>query len=400
MIENTLSIVLATERGEGLEAITAQRPRAALPFGGKYRVIDFVLSNCLHSGLRRVMVLTQYKSQSLLEHLRDAWSIYNPELGEYITSVPPQMRTGEGWYQGSADAIWQNRFLLERSAASDVLVAAGDRVYRMDYAAMLRSHRRSGADVTIGCADIGAADAGRYCTIEAGDDERVERFHDRNTRGEGAALACMGVYAFTMPALVAALEEDSARAESRHDIDQDVVSRLIDSGKVYAYRFGGRTGRVTQDRYFGDLGSIDTYFRANIELLEPAPRLDLYQRDWTIRTYTGQGPPARTVASASGNEGIFVNCMVAGAVVISGGAVSHSLLFANVHVDDHATVERCILFDDVRVGAGAELRNCIVDKGVRIPPGDRIGFDARRDRERFTVSEGGVVVVPQGWRAD
>ena len=208
----------------------------------------------------------------------------------------------------------------------------------------------------------------------------------------------MGVYAFSIPALLAALEEDSRRSESRHDIDEDVVARLVNAGNVYAYRFGGKAGRVSQDRYFGDLGSLDAYFRANLELLEPSPRLNLYQRDWPIRTYAGQGPPARTVASTTGNEGIFVNCMVAGGVVISGGAVSHSILFANVHVDDHATVERCILFDDVHVGAGAQLRNCLVDKGVQIPPGAKIGFEPARDRELFTVSEGGVVVVPQGWQ--
>jgi len=208
----------------------------------------------------------------------------------------------------------------------------------------------------------------------------------------------MGVYAFTMQALLAALEEDSRRTESLHDIDQDVVARLVEHGTVYAYRFGGKAGRVSQDRYFGDLGDIDAYFRANLELLEPVPQLDLYQRDWPIRTYTGQGPPARTVASASGNEGIFVNSIVAGGVVITGGAVAHSILFPNVQVHDHATVERSILFDDVHVGAAAELRNCIIDKGVRVPPGCRIGFDRRQDRERFPVSEGGIAVVPQGWQ--
>ena len=403
MIDKTLSIVLATERGDGLDPITVQRPRAALPFGGKYRVIDFVLTNCLHSGLRRVIVLTQYRSQSLHEHLRDGWSVFNPEIGEYVTAVPPQMRTGEAWYQGSADAVWQNRFLLDRSGAEHVLVAGGDRVYRMDYAALLEAHRRSGADVTIGCATVGAADAGRYCTIDTADDDRVASFAPPTPRAPGddtPALACMGVYAFTMPALLEALEADSRRGDSLHDIDQDVVARLVGEGRVYAYRFGGKAGRVSQDRYFGDLGDIDAFFRANLELLEPVPQLDLYQRDWPIRTYTGQGPPARTVASASGNEGIFVNSIVAGGVVITGGAVSHSILFPNVQVDDHATVERSILFDDVHVGAGAELRNCIIDKGVRVPPEYRIGFDRRLDRERFPVSEGGVAVVPQGWQPE
>ena len=397
----TLTIVLATERGNGLDPITVQRPLAALPFGGNYRVIDFVLTNCLHSGLRQVMVLTQYKSQSLHEHLRNGWSVFNPEIGEYITSVPPQMRTGEGWYQGSADAIWQNRFLLDRSAATNVLVASGDRVYRMDYAALLDFHTQHGAAVTIGCAQVGAADAARYCTIETAAEERVVAFHPATTREPGQtarALACMSVYAFTMPTLLAALESDHRNIESLHDIDQDVVARLVADGGVYAYRFGGKTGRVSQDRYFGDLGGLDAYFRANLELLEPVPPLDLYQSDWPIRSYTGQGPPARTVASPTGNEGIFVNSIVAAGVVISGGAVAHSILFPNVRVDDHATVERAILFDDVHVGAGAELRNCIVDKGVHIPPGVRIGFDKQGDRQHFTVSDGGVVVVPQGWQ--
>jgi glucose-1-phosphate adenylyltransferase len=404
MLENTLAIVLAGGVGARLYPLTADRAKPAVPFGGKYRIVDFTLANCVHSGLRRILVLTQYKSHSLQKHLRDGWSIFNPEFGDYITPVPPQMRTGARWYDGTADAIYQNLYLLERSDAKWVLILSGDHIYRMDYAAMLRFHRQHNADLTVSCVEGPNARASGFPVVGMEQDGRVRSIHERpqdivgRTDAADQALVSMGIYAFSMDLLVAALQRDHADATSSHDFGRDVVPVLASSHAVFAYRFGGIEGRVTPDRYWADASTLDSYYEANMELLEPVPRVNLYQKDWPIRTYQGQHPPARTVPGKSGNEGIFINSIIAGGTVISGGAVQRSILFPQVFIGDSAVVEDSILFEGVALGEEARLRNCIVDKYLDIPPGERIGYDLDRDRERFSVSEGGVVVVPKGYR--
>ncbi len=404
MTDNTLSLILAGGVGSRLHPLTADRAKPAVPFGGKYRIIDFTLANCLHSGMRRVLVLTQYKSHSLQKHLRDGWAIFNPELGEYITPVPAQMRTGDSWYKGTADAIHQNLYLLERSGAERVLILSGDHIYRMDYAAMLKNHKESGADATVACMEVSLEEAPAFGIMTVDPALHITSFEEkpatpRPIPGNPArALASMGIYLFSMETLMTALQEDHDDAESSHDFGRDILPKLIRSHHVQAYCFGGEEGRVTPDRYWRDVGTIDAYYQANMDLLQSVPSLNLYQADWPIRTYQRQTPPARTVPGESGTEGVFINSILAGGTVISGGSIHHSILFPNVFVGDEAFVEDSILFEDVQVGPGAQLRNCIVDKAVHIPAGETIGVDEAKDRERFSVSPKGIVVVPKGYR--
>jgi len=404
MAEETLTLIIATDRGLGPDPLTLHRPKAALPFGGKFRVIDFTLANCLHSGLRRVLVLTQYKSHSLHKHLRDGWSIYNPELGEFITPVPPQMREGASWYTGALDAIRQNRYLIERSSACQVLVLDGGYVYRMDYAEMIRAHSDRGGDLSLvlraterpsrGGPIVVMDEEGRVSDMSWPVDE------DRGQASDAAAqakLTTMGVCLFDKEVLLAELDRLEADAGEARELMRDLIPSLLGSRRALGYRFGQERGRVTPDRYWCGLDSIDAYYDANLALLRADPPMDLYQEDWSIRTYQGQYPPARTVPGSSGTEGIFVNSMLSAGTLIVGGGVNHSILFPRVRIMDRAIVDSSILFDGVRVGEGSHLRNCILDKDVRIPEGTRIGFDPALDRERFTVSPNGVVVVPKGY---
>lgn len=408
MPTETLILVLAIDRGAGPAPLTEHRTKAAVPFGGKFRVIDFTLANCLHSGLRQVLVLTQYKSHSLHKHLRDGWSIFNPELREFITPVPPQMRESQEWYAGPFDAIRQNRYLIERSRASQILVLDGGAVYRMDYAELVRAHAESKAQITVAVRAVNGRGSGTQARVELAEGERVVGFSrpvpvetsvGGSTADQAERLETMGVYVFDRRFL---LEEMTRLDQARRDLGAvvdadlavDVVAPVVAEHRVVAYRFGQDRGRVTPDRYWCDLASIDAYYLANMALLRAEPPLDLYQADWNIHTYQGQYPPARTVPGAtSGNEGIFVNSMLAAGTVISGGGVNHSVLFPKVRVQDGAIVEASILFSGVVVGQGAHLRNCIVEKDVVIPPRMQIGHDLKADRERFTVSEKGVVVV-------
>jgi len=404
MQENTLCVLLAGGIGARLHPLTAERAKPAVPFGGRYRIIDFTLSNCLHSGLRRVLVLTQYKSHSLQKHLRDGWSVFNAELGEYITPIPPQMRTGESWYSGTADAIYQNLYLLERSGAEYVLILSGDHIYRMDYAAMLRHHQESSAYTTVTFLTVTLDDARSFGVMTVDADDRIVSFHEKPQQppsipGDPAhALASMGVYVFSLARLADLLREDHDRESSSHDFGKDILPSFVGQHRVLAYRFGGASGRVTADRYWRDVGTIDAYYDANMDLLRPVPPMDLYQGDWSIRTYEGQYPPARTVPGPSGREADIVNCMLASGTIIVGASLRHTILFPNVRVEEGAIVENSVLFQSVSIGEGAQLQRCIVEKDVVIPARERIGFDRGYDASRFTVSDGGVVVVPKGYR--
>ncbi|MBI3804066.1 MAG: glucose-1-phosphate adenylyltransferase [Nitrospirae bacterium] len=405
IVNKTLSIVLAGGVGSRLHPLTADRAKPAVPFGGIYRIIDFTLSNCLHAGLRRILILTQYKSHSLHKHLRDGWSIFIPEIGEFITAVPAQMRMGEGWYAGTADAINQNRFLLERSGAEYVLVLAGDHIYRMDYAWMLEEHVRRKLDVTVACMPVPISEAHAFGVMEVDDDLRIRHFVEKSAApptmpGDSQrALASMGVYVFSLPVLLKVLAQDNGDVSSGHDFGKNILPRIINTLTVGAYGFGGKEGRVTRDGYWRDVGTLDAYYQANMDLLDPVPPIDLYQQDWGIRTYHGQYPAARMAPGSSGEVGSVVNTMLGGGDVIIGAKVIHSILSPNVWVESRTIIEDAILFEGVHVGEGARLRRCIIDKGVRIPSGETIGCDQDRDRSRgFTLSEGGIVVVPKEYQ--
>ena len=404
MLDRTLSIILAGGAGSRLHPLTADRAKPGVPFGGKYRIIDFALSNCLHSGMRRVLVMTQYKSHSLQKHLRDGWSIFNPELHEYITMVPPQMRKGDSWYVGTADAIHQNLYLLERSGAEYALILSGDHIYRMDYLAMLTAHLERKADCTLACMEVPISEATGFGVVTVDDDLRITQFIEKSPtpaplpNNPHQALASMGIYLFSLPLLCEALEDDHHNPNSTHDFGKDILPKLINTQRVSAYLFGGPTGRVSQDRYWRDVGTIDAFFEANMDLLQPQPPINLYQSNWPIRTYEPQVPPARLIPGPSGQQGQLVNSMLASGVVIEGGSVRHSILSANAYVGEAADVEQAMLFEGVWVGAGARLRTCIIDKYVKIPPGTQIGHDREQDAQRFTVSERGVVVVPKKYQ--
>jgi glucose-1-phosphate adenylyltransferase len=404
MQDKTICLLLAGGEGSRLYPLTAGRAKPAVPFGGRYRIIDFTLSNCLHSGLRRILVLTQYKSHSLQKHLRDGWSIFNPELREYITPVPPQMRTGKSWYVGTADAIYQNLYLLERSGAELALILSGDHIYRMDYAAMLQFHVDRESDVTIAAMEVRREEARAFGVLGVDEHDRVIDFKEKVPDPPALpdkpdfSLASMGIYVFSLDLLAERLRMDSLNPESSHDFGRDILPSLLGSQKVFAYQFGGPAGRVTQDRYWRDVGTIDAYYEANMDLLKPMPSIDLYQTNWPIRTYEGQHPPARTVTGKSGQEAVIVNCILASGIIISGGTVLHSILFPNARVNEGAVVEESLLFNNVVVEANARVRRCIIDKNVSVPAGETIGVNRSRDAERFTISEQGIVVVPEGYR--
>lgn len=404
MQDCTISVILAGGVGSRLHPLTAERAKPAVPFGGAYRIIDFTLSNCLHSGMRRVLVLTQYKSHSLHKHLRDGWSVFNPGIGEYVTIVPPQMRTGQSWYAGTADAVYQNLYLLRRSGADQVLVLSGDHIYRMDYAAMLKFHRDNLADATVACMRVPTKEASAFGVLGVDDAARVRQFQEKPRRPRfmpgdpNHSLASMGIYIFSCDLLCSVLEEDAVQQDSSHDFGKDILPRLIHSDAVYAYQFGEERGRVSADGYWRDVGTIDAYYAANMDLLKAEPPIDLYQSNWCIHSADSPSPPARAVPGRSGKCGSTIdNAILGSGTVVEGGTVKNSILSHNVRIDEGAIVADCILFDDVHIGAGAHLEGCIVDKHVRIPPGERIGLDCYRDGQRFVLSDGGVVAVPRAY---
>ncbi|TXY05187.1 glucose-1-phosphate adenylyltransferase [Vibrio mimicus] len=403
-MQDTLAVILAGGMGSRLSPLTDDRAKPAVPFGGKYRIIDFTLTNCLHSGLRRILVLTQYKSHSLHKHLRNGWSIFNPELGEFITVVPPQMRKGGKWYEGTADALFHNMWLLARSDAKYVVILSGDHIYRMDYAAMLEEHIEKNATLTIACMEVPRHEANAFGVMAIDEESRITCFVEKPSdppcipHKPDRSLASMGIYIFNIDVLKNALQSDADLEHSSHDFGNDVIPKLIETGSVYAYAFCSGKGRVARDCYWRDVGTIDSFYDANMDLLQPVPPMNLYQKNWAIRTYEQQYPPARTVSSATGNEGIFINSIIANGVINSGGSVQHSIISSNVRINDSALIVDSILFDDVEVGEGCKLMHCIIDKHVKIPPNTEIGLNPIEDSKRFHISERGVVVVPESYQ--
>ena len=407
LLNDTLTIVLADSEGKGLQPLTADRTKSAMPFGGKYRLIDFPLTNCLHSGLRRILVMTKYQSHSLHKHLRDGWSVFNPELGEYITAVPPQVRAEGGWDSSVAHSIHQNINLLERSSAKWVLVLQGDHVYRMDYQPLIQAHVERGADVTLATCSSSLENSHQVRDVKFNDDLCITGLSDHHSADQTdderrAVNASMGVYVFSADVLKREVADAVAKADvtsdlATSDFERTVIDVIIKNGKAFAYPFGSPAGRVSQDKYWRNINSIDEYYTANMELLNPVPSVDLYQKSWPIRTYSGQYPPARNAPGALGHEGISINSIASTGSVICGGKVQGSILFNDVYVGEEAIIESSLLLDGVIVGEGAMLRNCIVDEGVTIPDGEVVGHDERVDKARFMLTDGGLVVIPKGF---
>ncbi|MSR13852.1 MAG: glucose-1-phosphate adenylyltransferase [Gammaproteobacteria bacterium] len=400
----TLVLVLAIGDGKPLLPLTARRTAAALPYAGNYRIIDFALTNCMHSGLRRINVLTQYNALSLQNHLRAGWSIFNTDLGEFVTPVSPPINEHVSIYTGQANALFNNLYILASAPEDTVLLVSGEEIYRMDYAAMVDYHLQHNADVTIAAIDretaLGGSFSAHFAAVDTELTEIVGCAPATPLPPENGAYGPMGVYVFKRHALVEALVRVGAEGTSQLGVIDLIRHEFLGRGRIFSYRFGGEYGRVSQDRYWRMFDNLDDYYDANMDLLNLDPPLDIYQADWPIRTYQQQRPPARTVPGRSCTEGICVNSIVAGGTVIAGGGVSRSVLGNRVYIDDGATVEDSILFLGVTVGEGARVRNAICDRNVQIPPNEKIGLDRERDQARFLVTPGGVVIVPSNYHFD
>ena len=397
ILQDALAMVLAGGQGERLYPLTRDRSKPAVPFGGIYRIIDFTLSNCLNSGIRKIFVLTQYRSASLERHLKMGWDpVMSPELDEWIFTVPPQLRLRQSWYQGTADAIYQNIHLLEDQRPRHVVVLSGDHDYKMHYAAMLRCHEETGAVATIAAVDVPVDEAHAFGVLHVDPRARIVSFQEKPEQPEpipgrpDRALVNMGVYCFDTRALVRALVED-ARLPTRHDFGHDILPRLLRTGDVCAHPFVDPDHRPL---YWRDIGTLDAFYQANLDLLAERPTFDLYDEAWPIRTLSQQLPPAWAA------EGAVLRRAIVGPGCVLQGTVNGSVLSPQVRVGAGAVVEEAVLMDGVVIGEGARVRRAIVDKSVRIPPGASVGHDAEADQQRFTVSAGGVVVIPKGAQLD
>ena len=390
-----LTVVLATGDGKRLMPLTSHRTVAAIPFAGSYRVIDFALSNCLHSGLRRVMVFSQFNALSLHNHIRDGWSLFNVDLGEFVMPVTPPITDEMTTYSGYADALIKNAYLLERTDAEHVIVVSGEQIYRMDYAAILAFHLKQDSGITVAAVERDVINGAHLsATLKTRGHKLVEILPFAGDDDGSSRYGPMEVFVFKKAVLLELLEMARAPGVNGRTIIDVIRDHWMGHERVNVYRFGGVDGRVSQDKYWRTLASVDDYYDANMDLLRLEPPLDIYQSDWPIRTHQMQGPPARTVAGRSCTEGICVNSIVAGGTVIAGGGVSRSVLGNRVYIDDGATVEDAILSSGVVIGEGTQLQRCIIDRNVHIPRNEQIGVDLAVDRERFTVTPNGVVVIP------
>ena len=397
-LDDILVILLAGGAGERLYPLTKERAKPAVYFGGPYRIVDFTLSNCINSGLRRIFIATQYKSLSLNRHIRMGWNVVSEELGEFIEILAPQKRVGEHWYLGTADAVFQNLYSITREAPRHVIVLAGDHVYKMDYAKMLRYHVEKNADATLATIEVPATDGRRFGIVSIDPAERVIDFQEKPATpvpvpgASDVALASMGIYIFKADALVRALEEDATRPESDHDFGKNIIPALIRTARVFSYRFYDENKKAA--KYWRDIGTLDAYFEASMDLCQVNPEFNLYDPEWPLRTYQPQAPPAKFVFAEQGRRcGQAVDSIISNGCIVSGSQVSGSILCPNVRVHSFCSIEQAILMPGVRVGRHARIRRAIVDRDVLIPRGASIGYNAEEDRRRHTVTEGGVVVV-------
>jgi len=397
VLKNTLVILLAGGQGERLYPLTRDRAKPAVPFAGSYRIIDFTLSNAANSGLRRIDVLTQYKSHSLQRHLQVGWNIFNYELGEYLNVIPPQQRMATMWYRGTADAIFQNIYILERARPKYVLVLSGDHVYKMNYARMLTYHVRKSADLTVACIEVTREEASRFGIMQIDGDNRIIDFDEKPAKPKsvpgrpGAFLGSMGVYVFNTEELVRQVIADTKR-NTAHDFGKNIIPGMIEDRKAFMYNF---TDGSVGTPYWRDIGTLDAYWQAAMDLLGPTPSFELDDADWPMRTYQEQHPPARIISTEATGEGLAANSLISAGAVIDNARVTDSVISPRVTVGPGASVESSVIMEGTIIGAGAGIRNSIIDKNVRIPPGAQIGFDPEKDRRRFTVTDSGLVVIPK-----
>jgi glucose-1-phosphate adenylyltransferase len=394
---NTLALILAGGRGSRLKHLTKWRSKPAVPFGGKFRIVDFPLSNCINSGIRRVGVLTQYKAHSLILHIQRGWGFLRGEFGEFVELLPAQQRIESSWYEGTADAVYQNLDILRNHNPDYVLILAGDHVYKMDYGTMIAEHVESGADMTVGCLTVDLETAKGFGVMSVDEHNRVVQFEEKPANPnpmpgqDDVALASMGIYVFNRKFLFEQLIKDADMPGSSHDFGKDIIPKVINNYRVIAYPFTNATSG--KQAYWRDVGTVDAFWSANLELIGVTPPLNLYDRSWPIWTYQEQLPPAKFVFDDDNRRGMAVDSMVSGGCVISGSYVRNSLLFSNVRLNSYSKLESSVVLPDVNIGRNCRINRAVIDRGCEIPEGTVIGEDPVADAERFHVSEGGIVLV-------
>jgi len=401
LVKDTYALILAGGRGSRLYQLTDWHAKPAVPFGGKFRIIDFALSNCVNSGMRRIGVATQYKAQSLIRHLQRGWNFLDGRFGEFVDILPAQQKLkGEHWYRGTADAVLQNLDILRSDGCHYVLILSGDHIYKMDYGRLLADHVLRKADATVACIDVSLADARHFGVMSVDEDRRILHFDEKPASPQAMpgfpdrALVNMGVYVFNAAFLFEQLIRDTDERRSSHDFGKDILPHIISRYRVHAHHFADSCVGITEGvPYWRDVGTLDAYYEANMELGKLAPELDLYDRTWPIWTYQEQLPPAKFLFDEEDRRGMAVASMVSGGCMISGATVRRSLLFSSVRVESHALVEDSIVLPEVDIGPGATVQRAVVDSRCRIPEGFAIGVDPKTDRKRFHVTEKGITLV-------
>lgn len=394
---STVALVLAGGKGSRLKALTEWRAKPSVPFGGKFRIIDFPLSNCINSGIRRISVITQYKSHSLQRHLQRGWSFLSGQFGEFLEVLPAQQRQGEGWYAGTADAVHQNLDIIRHYDPEYIVILAGDHIYKMDYGKMIGAHVANEADITVGCIPVALEEASAFGVMAVDGDDRIVEFSEKPSNpktmpgDDTQALASMGIYVFSTQYLRNRLVEDAKDPNSTHDFGHDLIPHAIEHANAFAFPFvNANTGGPS---YWRDVGTIDAYWEANINLAELEPELDMYDKDWPIWTEQEQLAPAKFAFDDDERRGMAVDSLISGGCLITGATVRHSVLFSNVRVHSYSVVEDSVILPDVEIRRDCRIKRCVIDKGAIIPEGTVIGENAEDDAKRFEVSEGGVILV-------
>ncbi|MEW6652785.1 MAG: glucose-1-phosphate adenylyltransferase [Bacteroidota bacterium] len=401
-LRKTLTMILAGGQGERLFPLTKERTKPSVPFGGKYRIIDFTLSNCLNSGLRKIFVITQYKSDSLSRHLYEAWNIFNPDLGEFIYSIPPQLKTSNNWYLGTANAIHQNLNLIEDENYEQLLLLSGDHIYKMDYLKMIQYHHEKNAALSIASMEVPKSTADRFGVIDIDDDYKVKSFIEKpknppSIPGKPAlSFVNMGIYVFNVNALKEVLHKMDKEKIPNHDFGKDIIPYMIKNNyHVQSYRFIDENKK--DQPYWVDVGTIDSYYAASMDLINVNPHFNLYDFDWPLRTRQLQFPPAKTISHEGERVGRAFNSLISDGTIVSGGLVERSIVGFNVRINSYSYITDSIIFDNCKIGRHSRIRRTIIDKNVSVPEGMEIGFDIETDKKRFTVSETGIVIIPKDY---
>jgi glucose-1-phosphate adenylyltransferase len=401
-MKDTLGVLLAGGVGERLYPLTRDRAKPAVTFGGIYRIIDITLSNCLNSELRRVYILSQYKALSLNRHIREGWNILGREVGEFIEVLPPMKRVSDQWYQGTADAVYQNIYSIGSEQPKHVLILQGDHVYKMDYGKMLKQHLDSAADITLATIQVDLDQTRHFGIVAVDQDGRVNGFEEkpkvtelRSHLNPNKVNASMGVYLFNADVLIPVLLKDAENSQSSHDFGKDILPKMIDDYRVYAYDFVDENKK--EALYWRDVGTLEAYYEANMDIVSVSPIFNLYDEEWPIRTHQRQYPPAKFVFAEAGRTGTALDSIVSNGCIVSGGMVKNSVLSPDVRINSYSEVDQSILFSHVSVGRRCRIRKAILDRDVHIPEGTSIGFDPEADRQRYFVTESGITVVTRDY---